>query len=123
MLSLLAIGMFFVIGGLLLRPRGGSAELRARGEVVESWHGSAFGKKAWLYTVELKDVAGTSWRFRPNLVGGRQRVKDSPVELAYLASDPQATARKIDGLDGYVHWLVGGVGVAVLLGALLGLLT
>ena len=123
MVSLLAVGVFFVIGGLLLRPVGRSGELRTRGEVAESWHGSAYGNRAWLYTVEFHDAAGISWRFRPNTIGGRRRVAGSPVEVAYLPSDPQATARKIDGVDGYVHWLLVVVGAAVAVGPLLGLLT
>ena len=82
-----------------------------------------YGKPAWLYTVEFHDAAGNPWRFQPNTVDRRRRVKGSQVEVAYLSSDPQATARKIDGVDGYVHWVVVGVGAAVVIGSLLGFVT
>ncbi len=28
---------------------------------MKSWHGSAYGKPAWLYTVEFHDAAGNPW--------------------------------------------------------------
>ena len=118
MIAFLAVGVLFIIGGALIRPRPRPDELRARGTVAESWFGYAFGEPAWLYTAEFRDAEGTVWRFQPPLSSGRQRAVGDPVEVAYSPADPQATARVTDGLGGYLHWVLMGVGAAAAVGSL-----
>lgn len=122
MIAGLATALVFVIGGLLMHPRPRSDEIRTLGTVVESTRGWSGGERAWLYTIEFHDTAGNAWRFEPPLTSARRRELGSTVEVGYSPSAPQTTARKIDGLDGYVHWVVVGTGVAIAIGSLLTLL-
>lgn len=113
MIAALAVGTVFVVGGALIRPRGRRHELRAQGTVVESWDGAALGDPAAVCTVEFHDAHGTAWRFQPPLTSVRRRAVGSHVAVAYSPADPQATARKTDGLDGSLPWLVMGIGVVI----------
>lgn len=119
MIASLVVGAFFVVGGVLLRPRTRSGDLRTTGTVAQSWAGTALGDPAWLYTVEFRDAEGVLWRFRPPLTSLRQRSIGAQVQVAYSPDDPAATARKTDGLDGQLPWLVMGVGMALIAGAVL----
>jgi hypothetical protein len=77
------------------------------------------GEAAWLCTVEFHDADGTLWRFQPPLSSARRRAVGTPVEVSYSPSDPQGTARKRDGLDGHLHWVLTAVGAAVVIGSLI----
>jgi hypothetical protein len=77
------------------------------------------GDPAWLCTVEFRDTSGHLWRFRPPLTSARQRAVGTPVRVAYSPSDPMATARKTDGLDGSLHWWLMGLGAALAAGSVL----
>lgn len=118
MIALLAVGAVFVAGGALIRPRPAADELRTLGSVVESWSGSSCGEPANLCTVEFCDLEGAIWRFRPPLSSARRRSVGTPVQVAYSPSDPAASARKTDGLDGYLHWVLMGIGAALALGSM-----
>ncbi|HEU4676869.1 MAG TPA: hypothetical protein VFS29_12815 [Motilibacteraceae bacterium] len=111
MIPFLAVGALFVLAGVLIRPRRRPDEVQVRGWIAESWRGHSLGDPANLCTVAFRDAEGTVWRFRPPLSSMRRRVVGAPVEVAYSPSDPQGTARKTDGLDGRLHWVVMGVGV------------
>lgn len=113
MIAALAVGAVFVVGGALIRPRRRADELQARGTVVESWDGAALGDPANVCTVEFHDADGTAWRFQPPLTSVRRRAVGSHVAVAYSPADPQATARKADGLDAYLPWLVMGIGAVL----------
>lgn len=119
MIASLVVGAFFVIGGALLLPRTRPDELRTTGTVAQSWAGTALGDPAWLYAVEFRDADGAFWRFQPPLTSARRRAVGTRVQVAYSPVDPAATARKTDGLDGQLPWLVMGVGVALIVGAVL----
>ncbi|MGN6331292.1 MAG: hypothetical protein ACTHOD_06515 [Motilibacteraceae bacterium] len=110
MIPFLAVGAVFVVAGVLIRPRPRPDEVRVRGWIAESWRGCSLGDPANLCTVAFRDGQGTVWRFRPPLSSMRRRVVGAPVEVAYSPSDPQGTARKTDGLDGRLHWVVLAVG-------------
>ncbi|MGN6301534.1 MAG: hypothetical protein ACTHN8_10645 [Angustibacter sp.] len=118
MLPFLAVGAVFMIGGALIRPRPRPDERQTRGTVVESGSGSALGDPAWVCTIEFLDADGTARRFRPPLTSARRRPVGTPVAVAYSPSDPAGTARKTDGLDGVLHWVVMGVGVVLVVAGL-----
>ena len=117
-LPLLAVGAMFVIGGLLIRPRSRPDEVQTTGTVVESGSGYALGDPAWVCTIEFADADGTARRFEPPLTSARRRAVGTPVAVAYSPSDPAGTARKADGLDGALHWVVTGVGAVLILAGL-----
>ncbi|KQX65670.1 DUF3592 domain-containing protein [Angustibacter sp. Root456] len=119
MVPLVAVGALFVIGGALIRPRPRPDERRATGTVVESGSGYALGDPAWVCTIEFHDSAGAVRRFQPPLTSARRRAVGTPVAVAYSPSDPAGTARKTDGLDGSLHWVVMGVGAALVVAGLL----
>ncbi|MGN6611012.1 MAG: hypothetical protein ACTHLJ_04505 [Angustibacter sp.] len=120
-LPLAAVGVVFVIAGALIRPRRRPDEVHTTGTVVESGSGHALGDPAWVYTIEFEDAAGVVRRFEPPLTSARRRALGTPVAVAYSPSDPAGTARKTDGLDGVLHWVVMGVGaVLVVAGLVLG---
>lgn len=124
MLPLLAVGAFFVLGGALIRPRRRPDEVRTTGTVAESGSGYALGNPAWVCTIEFEDADGAVRRFQPPLTSARRRAVGAPVAVAYSPSDPNGTARKTDGLDGVLHWVVMGIGaVLILAGLVLGLAT
>jgi hypothetical protein len=116
---LLVVGAFFVIGGALVRPRPRPDEVRTRGTVVESGSGHALGDAAWVCTVEFQDADGAVRRFRPPLTSARRRPVGALVAVAYSPSDPAGTARKADGLDGSLHWVVMGIGAVLVVAGLL----
>lgn len=118
MLPLVAVGAIFVIGGALIRPRRRADEVHTHGTVVESGSGYALGNPAWVCTIEFEDAAGTRRRFTPPLTSARRRALGTAVEVAYSPSDPVATARKTDGLDGVLHWVVMGVGAVLVVAGL-----
>lgn len=122
MLAAVATGLFFVFGAWLVRPRPLADERRTRGQVATCEHGWSYGDRGWRYTVDFRDVAGTTHRFAPSLNGGRRKEVGSPVEVAYAAADPAGTARRTDGFDGTFHLWLGGVGVALALLGLTGVL-
>ena len=119
MMPALLVGLLFLVGGALVRPRPSPDETCTWGRVVESWTGPAFGEPAWLCTVEFSAADGSLWRFQPPLSSARRRVVGTPVLVAYSPAYPPGTARKVDGLDGAVHWVLVGTGAAVMAGALL----
>jgi len=115
MTALLAVGALFMVGGVLIRPRARAVEVRTWGAVAQSWSGSALGDPAWLCTVEFRDTSGHLCRFQPPLTSARQRRVGTPVRVAYSPTNPEATARKTDGLDGSLHWWLIGLGAALVL--------
>ncbi|MGN6245799.1 MAG: hypothetical protein ACTHQ3_19285 [Motilibacteraceae bacterium] len=117
-IALLAVGAVFFAGGALIRPRPAPDELRTQGVVAESWSGFSCGEPANLCTVEFCDLDGAVWRFRPPLSSARRRAVGTRVQVSYSPSDPAATARKTDGLDGYLHWVLMGIGAALAVCAL-----
>lgn len=111
MIAALCVGAFFVAAGLLVRPRPCHDEVHTTGTVSRSWHGWSGGQKAWRYTVEFRDTAGTVWTFEPPLSRGREQQVGTPIPLAYRPGAPDSTARRTDGLDAHFHWVLIGAGV------------
>jgi hypothetical protein len=111
LIPFLVVGAFFVLAGVLIRPRPRPDEVQVHGWIAESWRGHSLGGPANLCTVAFRDGEGTVRRFRPPLSSMRPQVVGAPVEVAYSPSDPQGTARRTDGLDGRLHWVVMAVGV------------
>lgn len=111
MLGGVAVGLLLIIGGILLRPHPSPDEIRTVGKIVNFWDGYALGEPATSYAVEFHDNTGQSRQFQPRMTGalGRSSV-GAEVMVAYSPSQPQSTARRVDGIDGHLHKILVGVG-------------
>ncbi|MGN6576777.1 MAG: hypothetical protein ACTHKG_13940, partial [Nocardioides sp.] len=91
----------------------------ATGTVARVWYGHSLGSPAWRYTITFADDTGAMWTFEPSLNRGRRQQVGTRVPVAYLTSDPAGTARRTDGLDGYLGWVLVATGATTAVAATL----
>ena len=110
-MAAIGVGAFFAFCGWLIRPKRTADEVRTDGTITTSWRGWGGGQRTWRYQIEFRDTSGVVRVFEPSLSRGRPRAVGERVEVAYLPSDPAATARRTDGVDGKLHWVFVVIGI------------
>ena len=113
MIVYLLVGALLASCGVLLRPKVDPTARRTTGTVVDACSTYAFGEPAWRYTVRFTDTSGAERLFQPGTAGPRRPRPGARVVVSYVPSDPVGTARRVDGINAHIHWVILAVGLAI----------
>jgi hypothetical protein len=118
-LILCVMGVVFIFAGIKMAPGDYPDEVRTTGKVAKVDSERNREGKTMYRAIYSFETADQEYRFKSLASSNLQPSIGDPVEIAYSAADP-SKSRRVDGIEGRMHWIFLGSGALMSLAGLIG---